>query len=225
MITTKWKKLIPVFIVVGVAVSALIYLVIVTQRSNQGEISASGTVETVEIKIAPEFGGKVLDVFVEQGQTVEGGQVLLVLDDTLYLAQRDRASAAYDLALANLEAAKAAVNTASAGLDFAETQYEVSLNSARFQELSDRVGLWGQDQADEINLPVWYFNKSEAITAAEMEVQSARQDLLTEEDNFSRLISGISDTAFVEVESRLANSQAAFTVAIGCARASKAAKG
>jgi multidrug resistance efflux pump len=213
MKATNLKKLVPVLLVVVLALSALIYLVIITQNGNDEVITASGTVETVEVKIAPEFGGKVLEVLVEQGQFVEAGDVLLIMDDTLHAAQRESAAAAYDLALVNLESAKAAAKTASASHNAALAQYEVVLSSARLQEMSNRMGSWNKAQLEEINLPVWYFDQSEEIAAAEEEVGLAWDELKYREEKFTGLIAGISGSVFIEVEARVAASQVAFTIA------------
>src|SRR5512138_2128349 len=70
-------------------------------------LTASGTMETTTISVSPELPGKVKDVLVEEGQTVQAGQVLFRLDDTLLKAQRDAAAA-------GLSAAQTAAQTAQA---------------------------------------------------------------------------------------------------------------
>src|ERR1700690_3269912 len=51
-------------------------------------LTASGTVEMTEINVAPEAAGKILAVNVKEGDTVQVGQVLAQLDDTLLKHQR-----------------------------------------------------------------------------------------------------------------------------------------
>ena len=63
-------------------------------------LTASGTVEMTEINVAPEAAGKILAVNVKEGDTVQVGQVLAQLDDTLLKDQR--AIAASTLETANI---------------------------------------------------------------------------------------------------------------------------
>ena len=62
-------------------------------------LTASGTVETTEINVAPEAAGKILAVNVKEGDTVHVGDVLVQLDDTLLKDQRA-------IAASNLETAQ-----------------------------------------------------------------------------------------------------------------------
>ena len=64
-----------------------------------GTLSASGTVETTVLSIAPEEPGKVLEVDFHEGDAVKTGQVLVKLDDGVLQIQRN-------IANANLETAK-----------------------------------------------------------------------------------------------------------------------
>ena len=67
-----------------------------------GALTASGTVETTEINVAPEIAGKIMDVQVQEGDTVHVGDVLVHFDDTLLKDQRT-------IAAANLETTKIAL--------------------------------------------------------------------------------------------------------------------
>jgi multidrug resistance efflux pump len=67
-----------------------------------GALTASGTVETTEINVAPEVAGKILAVDVQEGDTVHIGDVLVHFDDSLLKDQRT-------IAAANLETAKIAL--------------------------------------------------------------------------------------------------------------------
>jgi HlyD family secretion protein len=67
-----------------------------------GTIHASGTVETTEVNIAPEVGGKVEAMFANEGDAVKAGQVLFSFDDAILKSQRT-------IAAANLESARIAL--------------------------------------------------------------------------------------------------------------------
>jgi HlyD family secretion protein len=67
--------------------------------ATSGPLTASGTVETTEINVAPEIAGKILAVDGQEGETVHVGDVLVHFDDTILKDQRT-------IAAANLEMAK-----------------------------------------------------------------------------------------------------------------------
>ncbi len=82
--------------------------------------------------VAPETVGRVAEVLVQEGDTVQAGDVLFRMDDKLLMAQKDRASAALEStraaqtsAQSALEMAKAGLETARAGVEAAQVQVEV----------------------------------------------------------------------------------------------------
>ena len=72
-------------------------------------IAASGFIEAEEIEIAPEVGGRIVEVSVEEGDPVTAGQVLIRLDDTLAQAQLQVAQAGLEMAQAQLARVRAGV--------------------------------------------------------------------------------------------------------------------
>ncbi|MGA9192497.1 MAG: biotin/lipoyl-binding protein, partial [Anaerolineales bacterium] len=76
-------------------------------------IQASGLIEATEIAVSPETSGKVAEVMVNEGDSVQAGDILLRLDDQDLQAQRLSAQkagqAAEAAAQANLDAAQQAV--------------------------------------------------------------------------------------------------------------------
>jgi multidrug efflux pump subunit AcrA (membrane-fusion protein) len=72
-------------------------------------LTASGFIEAEEVTVAPELGGRVVELLVEEGDDVETGQVLVRLDGTLLEAQIGVAQAALDVAQAGLAQAQAGV--------------------------------------------------------------------------------------------------------------------
>jgi multidrug resistance efflux pump len=65
-------------------------------------LTYSGTLEADQIAIAPEIGGRVSEVRVKEGDTVNAGDVLVQLDPALVDAQIQQARAALATATANL---------------------------------------------------------------------------------------------------------------------------
>jgi HlyD family secretion protein len=72
-----------------------------------GGLTASGFIEAEEVAIAPELGGRVVELLVDEGEDVEAGQVLVQLDGALLEAQIEAAQAALDMAQAGLAQARA----------------------------------------------------------------------------------------------------------------------
>ena len=65
---------------------------------DDGQLKASGTIEAVVVNISPEVAGKVTDVLVGEGQSVQADAALLSLDASLLTAQKAVASAQVDSA-------------------------------------------------------------------------------------------------------------------------------
>ena len=61
------RKFAPVIIFLGLTAAAVYYLITVSSTQATGPLSASGTVEAVELSLAPEINGRVLEVLVNQG--------------------------------------------------------------------------------------------------------------------------------------------------------------
>lgn len=100
---------------VGIAVVVSLGLLIDTQSqapasrpsppSRPVEIFALGRIEgrCPEIELRPELEGRVVEVFVEEGQQVEANEIILQLDDRQYLQQVALAEAELELAEARLD--------------------------------------------------------------------------------------------------------------------------
>ena len=211
-------------------------------------IQASGVVEVIEIVVAPGLGGRVADVFVDEGDEVQAGDPLFRLEDEILDAQRRQAVAAHEAALANLETAYAGVNvaqaasgpanaavdaaeaaleganaavelanaglhTAQAGEEMAAVQFQMAMAAARLADQPARGAAWGRDLPSEFDLPAWYFQKSEALDAAEAEIEAAQKSLEIERSNFEAVIEDASHADLRAAETRLAEAQAAFLVA------------
>jgi HlyD family secretion protein len=78
-----------------------------------GTLSASGTVETTVISIAPELPGKVLAVDFQEGDLVKAGAVLVHLDDSTLIIQRTIAAATLETANLSLEQLASPVTVAA----------------------------------------------------------------------------------------------------------------
>ncbi len=178
----------------------------IASGSNGSELEASGTFSARTVDISPLIGGELVSINVEEGQQVEAGDELFRLDDQLLKVQYDQATAAVGVA-------EAALNAARSGLESAQVQYEMALDEARLQGQQQRALAWQAAVPEEFSLPVWYYQKSEEIAAAEVEVADARRTLDTEQANLQRLLESSAYQEFIDVEKRLGEAQAAFLIA------------
>ena len=100
-IRERMQQVGPVVLVGIIAVAAIVVLALAKLSGNG--LSASGTIEAVQVEIAPQVSGQVLDVPADEGDTVSSGDVLVVLDPAQLQAQVDQAQAALDAAQANYD--------------------------------------------------------------------------------------------------------------------------
>jgi HlyD family secretion protein len=89
------------------------------------KVSASGTVQPVtEVKLAPEVSGEIIDLTVEDGDSVRLGEVLVKIRPDILLSQLERSEAALSQQEANMESAKASLARAQATQMRAEQDYK-----------------------------------------------------------------------------------------------------
>lgn len=169
-------------------------------------LTASGTIETVEITVSPEIGGKVAEVMVNEGGTVHAGDVLFRMDDTLLQAQRNVAAASLDLARAAAESAKRAQETA-------EANYTLAYNAARVESASSRTSDWRATNPAGYTLPGGYFSINELKVAALAEVDSARSARDEAQTMLNDLITNTANANFIAAETRLINARASIITA------------
>ncbi|MBE3066336.1 MAG: biotin/lipoyl-binding protein, partial [Chloroflexi bacterium] len=170
------------------------------------ELTASGTIEAIEVTISPEIGGKVVEVSVDEGAAINAGDVLFRMDDTLLQAQRAIASASLDLT-------HAAASTADASLATAQANYDLALNAARLESAATRTSDWGAVNPAGYTLPGGYFSHAAEIAAAQTEVESARSARFIAQDSFSVMLDDPANANFVAAETRLAIARAGSIVA------------
>jgi HlyD family secretion protein len=88
------------------------------------KVSASGTVQPVtEVKIAPEVSGEIIDLLIEEGDSVRLGTTLVKIRPDTWKSQVERAEASLSQQRANLEQAKASLSRAKATLIRAEAEH------------------------------------------------------------------------------------------------------
>ncbi len=107
------KRLIPVVLILVLAGAA--YLWTTRASAHSDALTASGTIETTDVVISPEAGGRVLEVAAKEGDTVQAGQVVIRLDDSMLKAQLAQAQQSVTAAQAGLKATQANYDLLKAG--------------------------------------------------------------------------------------------------------------
>jgi multidrug resistance efflux pump len=164
-----------------------------------GGLSASGTIEVVDVDISPELAGKVSAVLAEESDTVKLGDPLLALDPSLLVAQRT-------VALSQVDTAKAALN-------IAQTNYELTLQNALVAQQAATAIDWRYSAPDEFSHPLWYFDQPEKIAATQTELDTAAIALTSAQEELEKVITDLDNADFLAAEERLSIAQTAFLVA------------
>jgi multidrug resistance efflux pump len=133
---SQWKQMIGIMLAVSLVAGCS-----VLNPAQATGIQASGTVEAVEVNVAPQASGRVAEVFVSEGDSVQVGDALFRMEDDLLDAQLAQAQANLELAQANLELVVA--GTPPDQRQAAITAAELELTSARqaLQTLHDTASL------------------------------------------------------------------------------------
>lgn len=173
---------------------------------DNGQLKASGTIESVVVNIAPEISGKVTEILVDEGQPVKTGDVLFRIDDTLLQAQRK-------VAVAGLDSANAAKSTADAAVAFAQNQYDLAFTAAINQTQGTRIQDWYNDQPGEFTLPLWYYDQAEQLKAAAITVEAAKSALIEAQDKLAKIQAQASNADFIAAETNLAVAQTQYEIA------------
>ncbi|MCA9900232.1 MAG: efflux RND transporter periplasmic adaptor subunit [Ardenticatenaceae bacterium] len=169
-----------VIIVIAVVAAGAYWFFFVRDVGANGRITASGTIETTEIKISPEMGGRVLDVLVDVGDTVGAGQPLVQFDTALLAGQLAQAQAGLGAAQASYDLVQAGASAEQiAAGETAVARAQASLNA-----LQEQLDILAEDQ-DDLQADIDDLtDQIEELTATVTEAQTLRQtqpsaDLLT----------------------------------------------
>lgn len=177
---------------------------------NANIIRASGTISADEVNISAEISGKVHTVSFEEGQLVRKGDILFTLDPQLIQAQYDQAAAA-------LETAKTAAQTA-------EVQYELILQNAQNLDQKSRLNAWRLQEPTKFDLPIWYFQKSEKISAAEQEVFDLLEKFNQAAKDNQNILTGEKNQKLIDLDKKIASAQITYQSAQDALNLAKAAK-
>ena len=178
----------------------------VAAGNGAGELTASGTISAKSVKIAPEVGGKVMDVLVEEGGEVKTGDVLFTIDSELIQAQFDQAAAA-------VTGAETALDAARVQLKSAIIQQQLAVQNARVQFKGNLENEWRKKADSEFDIPVWYFTRQEETETAQLLVDEAAAELKKKTDALQATLTDLVNSDFLKLEKELQKAQTAYLIA------------
>lgn len=146
------------------------------QRTITETVTASGKVfPEIEVKVSPDISGEIVDLLVQEGDTVQRGQVLARIYADIYASQRDQAAAAVAQNQALVSNSQSQLNALKATLDQAETNYN------RQKKLLDQKVIsaaeFEQAQQTYLSAKANYNAAAESIRANQAGVQGAMASL------------------------------------------------
>jgi HlyD family secretion protein len=193
----------PVFVIVLIVLilaAAIYYGIRTLNAESDGQLSASGTIESTMINVSAEMAGKVKEVLADEGQTVKSGDLLFTLDDSMLKAQRA-------VAQSGVDSARSALLSAQGAYDMAQAQYDAALTAARAQQGAGRLIDWMGRTPGEFDQPLWYFSRSEQITSAQSQVDASLQALQKAQTDLETAIKDLNNSEFVQAETRLSDAR------------------
>lgn len=154
----------------------------VTRVRIQEQVSASGMIQPVyEVKISPDVPGEIIELNVEEGDSVKRGELLLKIRPDIYQTGLERARANLNQQLANLSEARARVARAEAQLIRSEAEFKRNR-----QLVNENVVSPADFELSEANYKVAVNDLESAkqsVRAAEYIVASARATVREAEEN------------------------------------------
>ncbi len=143
-------------------------------------VTASGRVQPqVEVKISPDVSGEIIGLYVNEGDPVKAGQLLVRIRPDNYESLLSRAQAAVNSSRAQSEQSKAAVSQSESRLVRAKADYERNRKL-----LSDKVISTSDFEISEANYNV-----------AKQEVESARANVRAANFNIQSSQAGLRDAS------------------------------
>ncbi len=149
-------------IILGVAVLAILILagwLIHSYTNSKSPFEYSGTVETREIQIGSKIGGRVTQVFVEEGQAVKAGTLLVAFEANDLKDQRAQAQAQLEQAQADYHRLQRGnrpeeIAQAQANAQMQRAMLDEAQNGPRAQELKQAEADYAAAKADAANAQI-----------------------------------------------------------------------
>jgi len=154
-------------------------------RTITESVNASGKVyPEVEVKVSPDISGEIVNLFVEEGDSVTKGQVLAKIYADIYSSQRDQVTASVNQVKAQYENVKA-------NLSGLKTAYEnAKATNERYKKLfADKIvsrSEYEQTEQTFRSAESNYNAAKESIKSGEAQIQGVRAQLARAEKDLAR---------------------------------------
>ncbi|MFZ1799442.1 MAG: efflux RND transporter periplasmic adaptor subunit [Chitinophagaceae bacterium] len=148
-------------------------------------VTASGKIfPEIEVKVSPDISGEIVELNVQEGDTVKKGQVLAKIYADIYASQREQAAAV-------VSQSEAQVNNSKAQLDALQATLDQSLSAYNRQKklLTDKVISQAEfEQAEQayLSAKAQFAAAKASINANKANVQSAEAGLSRADKDMSR---------------------------------------
>lgn len=147
-----------------------------TLRTITEVVTASGKVyPEVEVKISPDVSGEIVELMVQEGDSVQKGQLLARVYADILATQRDQAAAGVNQQEAQVQNASASLGSFKARLDQAEKQYQ--RQKQLFQEKVISRLEFEQSESAYLTAKADFTAAQQSIKSGQAGVQSAQASL------------------------------------------------
>ncbi|MEO7209338.1 MAG: efflux RND transporter periplasmic adaptor subunit [Chitinophagaceae bacterium] len=150
-------------------------------------VTASGKIfPEIEVKVSPDISGEIVELNVQEGDTVRKGEVLAKIYADIYASQREQAAAGVSQSEAQVNNSKAQLDALQASLDQSQSAY-----NRQKKLLTDKVISQAEfEQAEQIYLSAkaQLAAAKASINANKANVQSAEAGLTRADKDMSRAI-------------------------------------
>ncbi|MES2004546.1 MAG: efflux RND transporter periplasmic adaptor subunit [Bacteroidota bacterium] len=159
----------------------------VTLRTITETVNASGKVyPEIEVKVSPDISGEIVELNVNEGDSVKRGQILARIYADIYLTQRDQVVAGVNQSKAQLSNSTASIAGLKATLDNLKNSYD-----RQKKLLNDKVISRSEfEQAEQAYLSAQanYNAAKEGLKSSEASIQSAEAQLSKADKDLSRTV-------------------------------------
>ncbi|MBL6448970.1 efflux RND transporter periplasmic adaptor subunit [Fulvivirga sp. 29W222] len=149
------------------------------------KVSASGMVQpVVEVKLSPEVSGELIELNVEEGDSVQANQVLAKVRPDNFVAAVEQSKASLNQQRANLASSEAALQRAKATFIRAEQEYQRQEKLFKENVISDSE--WEQAQQNFVIAENDLKSAEKSVEAARYIVRSSKASLDQTQENLRR---------------------------------------
>ncbi len=161
-------------------------------RDIRETVSASGKIfPEKEVKISSDVSGEIVELFVEEGDSVKAGQVLARIDPETYVSAVERAQASVNGAQSELARSRSSVETALAQIEQIRAQAE---NARKIHERNKKLRQDGVISAQDFENSEANVSQLEAnLRSAEASHRAAQQAVKSSEFNVASSVASLKE--------------------------------